>query len=74
MSRRTRTTRSGYTYTVLSAREMAQRVAEFGDYWAWTCRYCNGYIQGGSGAVDEHIDIVHPEQRDADRAMVVRRR
>jgi len=59
----TRTTKSGYTFQILSPKEIVARAS--GDHWVYTCgiKKCGIPIQGGRAAVDDHYRVVHPDHR-----------
>ncbi|MEV3855477.1 hypothetical protein AB0J38_14255 [Streptomyces sp. NPDC050095] len=65
-----KTTRTGLTYEVVTAREIAETIVD-PTLWRSSCGFCGLPVQGGTHGVDEHMHVVHD---DLDRDLMVRLR
>ncbi|MEV1040432.1 hypothetical protein AB0J01_27835 [Streptomyces sp. NPDC050204] len=57
-----RTTRSGYSYLVVSVDEIVEGL-EGEEYFTWSCHrpWCGLLVQGGRAGLAAHIRTCHPE-------------
>jgi hypothetical protein len=59
-----RTTRSGYTFQIVSAQEVVDALADDELYFTWTCGRprCGLLVQGGRAGLGAHLRTCHREE------------